>query len=105
MFGRSRPAEESASSADAANDVAGLPIVRANAAKARSSSPDGAPGPDVRRSSNSDRLSPVLRKDSKSSTCIAELTALTIDASSALVPQWSAASADSPSLTAGIVPR
>ena len=47
----------------------------------------GAPGPDVRRWTSSDRLSPVLMYDNRSSTCIAELTTLTIDASSALAPR------------------
>ena len=104
VFGRSRPAEESASSADAASDSAGLPVVRANAAKARSSSPDGAPGPDVRRSINSDRLSPVLMYDSKSSTCIAEPTALTIDASSARGPAVERRERRQPEPDAGVVP-
>ena len=86
-FGGLRSADASASSAEVATDSAGLAAVPASVAKARSSSPDGAPGPDVRRWTSSDRLSPVLMYDSRSSTCIAELTTLTIDASSALAPR------------------
>ena len=97
MFGRSRPRRRAP---PASTPPATPPGCRsyANAAGAQQL-PDGAAGPDVKRWINSDRLSPVLMYDSKSSTCIAELTALTIDVSSAVAPPWSAASADSPSLT------